>query len=141
MLNPEAYEVTKGVAPESGVKVFTNILFLQEKMLYWYLIKIAKDNQLKYDMMSFLERNLKTFILYLNLFPLDVRPYDSLQDLGQELLPNSFIFKVHRNDKIDSLSYVKFCQEFNFEDKNEQAIPANNKYFSNIWQNIYSCLL
>ena len=48
--------------------------------------------------------------------------YDSLQDLGQELLPNSFIFKVHRNDKIDSLSYVKFCQEFNFEDKNAQAI-------------------
>ena len=47
--------------------------------------------------------------------------YDSLQDLGQELLPNSSIFEVHRNYKIDSLSYVKFCQEFNFEDKNAQA--------------------
>ena len=48
--------------------------------------------------------------------------YDSLQDLGQELLPNSSIFEVHTNYKIDSLSYVEFCQEFNFEDKNAQAI-------------------
>ena len=48
--------------------------------------------------------------------------YDSLQDLGQELLPNSSIFKVHRNYKIDSRSYVKFCQEFHFKDKNAQAI-------------------
>ena len=52
-----------------------------------------------------------------------IRPqYDSLQDLGQELLPNSSIFKVERNYKIDNLSYVKFCQEFNFEDKNAHAI-------------------
>ena len=48
--------------------------------------------------------------------------YDSLQDLGQELLPNCSIFEVHRNYKIDSLSYVKFCQEFNFEEKNAQAM-------------------
>ena len=48
--------------------------------------------------------------------------YDSLQDLGQELLPNSSIFEVQRNHQIDSLSYVKFCQEFNFEEKNAQAI-------------------
>ena len=33
--------------------------------------------------------------------------YDSLQDLGQELLPNSSIFEVQRNHQIDSLSYVK----------------------------------
>ena len=51
-----------------------------------------------------------------------ITSYDSLQDLGQELLPNSSSFEVHRNYIIDSLSYVKFCQEFNFEDKNAQAI-------------------
>ena len=52
----------------------------------------------------------------------DSQPYSSLQlteileDLGQELLPNSSIFEVHKNYNIESLSYVEFCQEFNFED-------------------------